>query len=142
MLDRRAFRLLLFRLLSFVRDERRTRGKIPGWTAGRAGTGHGRGTRRDLSSGNERTGRGIKLSYAYLRIFLLSPRTASRVSTFPRLSGLETRFYFLLFPLDSRRWPAPVRAPTFRAYFCIKLSTLTLLSPDFICNFKRRSIYE
>lgn len=27
-LDRRAFRLLLFRLLSFVRGERRTRGKI------------------------------------------------------------------------------------------------------------------
>jgi hypothetical protein len=29
-----------------------------------------------------------------------------------------------------------------RTYFRIKLSTLTFLSPDFICNFKRRSIYE
>lgn len=66
-LDRRTFRLLLFRLLSFVQGERRTRGKILGWTE-RAGTGGGRGT-EGFIIGQRCTGHGIKLSYAHLGIF-------------------------------------------------------------------------
>jgi len=45
-------------------------------------------------------------------------------------------------PPFSSRAGELARSRASRTYFCIKLSTLTFLSPDFICNFKRRSIYE
>lgn len=142
-LDRRAFRLLLFRLLSFVRGERRTRGKISAWTR-KAGIRGGKGTEKFII-GQRRAGHGIKLSYAHLRIFYYH---RERRAHFPgsRLRAARERdafLYFFLFLLSLVFALAGAWASSrFRAYFCIKLSALTLLSSDFICNFKRRSIYE
>lgn len=85
-LDRRTFRLLLFRLLSFVRGERRTRREILGWTerAGRWGT-------KGFIIGQRCTGHGIKLSYAHLGIFYYY-----RERAFPPVLRLwcKTSFYF------------------------------------------------
>lgn len=98
--------------------------------------------------GQQRAGHGIKLSYAHLRIFYYH---RERRAWWVHFSGSrlrrEMRFYFLLllfFSLVSTLIDARAgeRTHASRAYFCIKLSTLTLLSSDFICNFKRRSIYE
>lgn len=99
--------------------------------------------------GQQRAGHGIKLSYAHLRIFYYHRewRAGERISLV--LDYGARRFFicsfsfFLGFRVDRRAGErASERTYAFRAYFCIKLSTLTLLSSDFICNFKRRSIYE